>query len=303
MLIQGLEALLAAVDTGSITGAAARLRCAQSVVSRRIQRLEREIGARLLVRQSSGVLLTSAGEQVVPFARDTLDAYAALVAGLHADEFRSGSTLRIAASTVPGEHLAPELVTRFTDQHPDARTRLSITDTAGVYRALLSRTTHVGFVGHRDAELSDRFTFVALAPDEIVLAVPAGHPFARLDRIAVADLAGQRLLTREMGSGTQRTFAEAIAGAGCALPATVTSVSLGSTQAVLSAVGAGLGIGVVSARVIGNHAPQVSPLRLAGVTVTRSLWVAYETARARTPLQAAFIAYVTRWATEDAVDR
>ena len=288
-----LESLRAAADAGGITIAARRLGVAQSVVSRRIQRLEDELGVRLLDRSPSGIRPTPAGERVLAFARDTLDAYATLRADLAGAPSSPGGRVRVAASTIPGEHLAPGILARFGQLHPQVDVTLVVTDSAGVHEALLGGDAHVGFVGHHERRLADRFTSVAFADDEVVLAVPAGHPLASRTVVAMAALAGERLITRESGSGTQQTFLDALAHAGLALPQTA-SVSLGSSQAVISAVDAGLGIGIVSRRAIDDHRPgRVAAVRVRGVRVTRSLWLVYETRRPRTPAQAEFIAFAT----------
>lgn len=70
MELRVLRYFLAVVDTGSMTAAAARVHVAQPSVSRQLRSLERELGAELLRRTTTGVQLTAAGRRFVPVARD-----------------------------------------------------------------------------------------------------------------------------------------------------------------------------------------------------------------------------------------
>lgn len=66
----GLRAFLAVAQAGSVREAAARLRLAQSAVSRRIQQMEQQLGVVLLERGARGVTLTPAGEILLHHARE-----------------------------------------------------------------------------------------------------------------------------------------------------------------------------------------------------------------------------------------
>lgn len=290
-----LEAFHATVEAGSFTAAARTLGVSQPALSRRVRRLEAELDTALLVRGSAGLELTPAGERVLAFAQETLHRYAAVREEL-AGAGLTGS-VRIVASTTPGEHLVPELVARFLEAHPGVSADVEVADSAAVGEAVLARENDVGFSGRRADDA--RLTHVPVARDEVVLAVPVSHALAERDSIPLDALEGQRLIQREEGSGTQRTFVEALAARGLSLPIPSASVSLGSTHAVLSAVDAGLGIGLVSMRSLAHHQSDcVTAVRVEGVPVWRSLFMVYETARSRPRHHEAFIAFAARAASE-----
>lgn len=67
-----LAAFVAVVDIGSFTRAAARLKVSQPTVTTRIQALEQSMGVKLLERLPRGVKLTSAGAELLPYARDII---------------------------------------------------------------------------------------------------------------------------------------------------------------------------------------------------------------------------------------
>lgn len=292
MRTEDLVALQAVADTGSVTDAARRLGRSQPTLSRQLQRLEADLGTPLLERHPLGMRLTAAGERVSQFARERLDAEDALRAELSDGASELRGVVRILASTTPGEYLVPELVAGFSELYPGVRVEVEVHDSAAVPGAVLDRRADVGFAGRANPD--ERLTHTPVVPDEIVLAVPGAHRLADHSAVGLSALAGERLIWREDGSGTQRTFMEALARAGVALPAGSSTASLGSTQAVMAAVDAGLGIGIVSRRaVVDGPGAGVVAVRIDGVPVRRQLWMVYETGRLRPAQQAAFITFVS----------
>jgi len=79
--------------------------------------------------------------------------------------------------------------------------------------------------------------------DEMVLIAPADFEFDRLTR---EQLVSSSLLMREQGSGSRRVVETALEKAGCRLKSFRRVMNLDSTEAIKSAVEAGLGIGFVS---------------------------------------------------------
>ncbi|MDP9021131.1 MAG: LysR family transcriptional regulator [Actinomycetota bacterium] len=270
----GLRAFCAAVSAGSLSAAARQLGISQPGLSRRVQRLEDELGVALLIRGAGGIRLTHAGQRFLTFATRTLAEYDAIRAEARFPAGAMAGTIGIVASTTPGEYLVPELVARFVDEQPGVKTREFVTDSAGVARHLLDHDRwDVGFSGRRVDH--PRLRYEPIGQDEIVLAAPSSHPLAERSAVTVDDLAGQRLIQREEGSGTQQTFVDTLAAHGLALPPQPAAITLGSSGAVLSAVEASLGIGVVSLRAVEHHASQVRALRVVGVPVVRSLYVVH----------------------------
>lgn len=123
-----VKCFLAVAEVGGLSRAAHRLATSKSVVSRRITRLEEEIGARLLTRSARGVVLTEAGEALrlrAGNAFDELDG-ALLDAAQHQAELTG--LLRITAPIAFGAtHLAPMLIT-FMNAHPRLQIDVSLSD-------------------------------------------------------------------------------------------------------------------------------------------------------------------------------
>jgi DNA-binding transcriptional LysR family regulator len=290
MNLEHLRTLATIAEQGSLSAAARAMRISQPAVTKQVQRMEAEMGLALLVRgPKRQAELTPAGEQVLAFARETLARFEALEGGLAALREVGRGVLTLAASTIPGEYLLPGMLAAFRACYPQVEIHMTISDTADVATRVLADEADLGVIGSTVQRPGLRLE--RLASDEIVLAVPPSHPFAGREKVAVEEMRGQPLILREEGSGTQRSVEAALAAAGASLPQENVVLTLGSTQAILQAVEQGVGSGFVSARAAAQAmaAGLLACVRLAGVDLSRSLYLAYLPQRAGDPLVARFL--------------
>lgn len=185
---------------------------------------------------------------------------------------QAGATsVAVAASTVPAEFLVPDLVDAFGVEHPEFVVEVTTTDSAGVFSSLRDGTAEVGLAGAEPD--GDDLVATEVAADEIVLAVPAGHELASGSTVTVAQLGAVPLVEREEGSGTRRSFVDALAERGTPLFASDWTVR-DTNEGVLDAVSEGAGVGVVSAWVLDRHPrDDVRTLRVEGEPIVRSLYL------------------------------
>jgi DNA-binding transcriptional LysR family regulator len=286
-----MTTLVAVARTGSMSAAAAELGISQPGVSRQIQRLEEEIGVRLLDRGSRMLRLTPAGERFRAYADTALAQHEAVLRDVRGETAVLVGELRIGASSTPGEFLVPGLVAAFADRHPGVRPEIFIADSAIVQDEVRAHRWDIGFVG---ARLNGRgLDLHPVAQDEVVLAVPAGHPFATRGAVSLNELAGQPFLVREEGSGTAASVERALAQRGMTLPEHRTVMVLGSTQAIVSAVEQGLGLGWVSSlALVDRSRERVVPVRLAALPLRRFLFLVRDPRRVLPPAASAFVAWV-----------
>ena len=133
------------------------------------------------------------------------------------------------------------LLVGFVRLHPAVVPELSVSDSSGVYDRLVEGSAAFGFTGARRDDLG--LTHEPFAEDDIVLVVFPGQAPATVD---LSGLAALPLLVREEGSGTLLTVRVKLRAAGLNLAEVRPAMRLGSTQAVLTAVRAGGGVGFVS---------------------------------------------------------
>src|SRR5687767_3402268 len=130
MDISLLESFITLAQHRSFSRAARYLNLTQSGLSRQVQKLESEVGVSLLERRHSAIELTDAGQSFLGYAQEAVAGYKAMLGVLRQAPTALAGELRIAASTTPGEFLVPELVARFTADHPEVRPQVFITDSA-----------------------------------------------------------------------------------------------------------------------------------------------------------------------------
>ena len=209
-----LAAFVAAVETGSVQGAADALQLTQSAATKRLQALERRIGHRLLHRGAFGVSPTAAGKLLYPEAKQALEALARAEAAVHAEA--ATPLLRLAASHTIGEFLLPGWLARFRLAAPAVRAQVAVVNSEAVLAALREGDADIGFVEGHD-QLHKGLAELTLARDEIVAVVAAEHPWARRRRLTARALADEPFLTRERGSGTRAVALTALAERGIEL--------------------------------------------------------------------------------------
>jgi DNA-binding transcriptional LysR family regulator len=259
---------------GSLSEAARRNNLTQPAVTRKMQRLEKELGVTLFERGESNQLgLTAAGREFLTFAQKALLDYATLREKWQAQRDEVAGILKLAASTTPGEFIVPRLLSGFTARYPNVNPAVSIMDSAEVEAAVANYEYDAGFVGNLSGEqglASQNFW-----EDEIVLAVPAAHSLASGGRreVELAELENIVLLNREQGSGTLQSVHRILAGQGKELPPHHVKMTLGSTHAIISAVASGLGSGFVSVLASEEIGERVVALRIKDVPLRRPRYI------------------------------
>jgi DNA-binding transcriptional LysR family regulator len=226
-----LAAFVAAVESGSVQGAADALDLTQSAATKRIRALERRVGVTLLHRGRLGVRPTDAGRLLYPEAREALAALAraeAVVAG----ERARAPVLRLAASHTIGEFLLPGWLAGLRAGGADVRAQVEVDNSHGVLAAVRAGGAEIGFVEGLDR--LDGLETIELLRDEIVVVVAPGHRWARRRSVPAGALASEPLLTRESGSGTRAVALSTLEQAGVRLtPALEAASSQSLKRAVL----------------------------------------------------------------------
>lgn len=290
MDIAHLETFLAVVRHCSFTRAAEALDITQSGATRQVQRLEEEIGVPLLRRGRGDVQPTEDGQRFAVYAQSVVDGYRTFRRTPEAAQAGTAGDLRIAASTTPGEFLVPGLLSCFLERHPQVRPQVVIADTAEVVEQLRAGRHDVGFTGARLPGSGLRY--VPVVDDEVVLATPAGHMFSGREEVPLAELANQAFIEREGGSGTLRSVHQILKQRGLKHPPHRVVMVLSNTEAVVSAVESGYGIGWVSARALEHRdLSRVTAVRLAGLQLHRPLFLVHRTTGELSAAAAAFVAW------------
>jgi DNA-binding transcriptional LysR family regulator len=126
--LEAMTILLAAVDTGSLSGASRHLRIPLATVSRRVAELEEHLHVRLLHRGHRKVVLTDAGRSYFDSCRRIMEEIAE-VERIASGEYRApqGELIITAPAVLGRSHVLP-IVAEFQRAFPDIRMRLQLMD-------------------------------------------------------------------------------------------------------------------------------------------------------------------------------
>jgi DNA-binding transcriptional LysR family regulator len=274
-----LETFAKAAELSSFTAAARALGLTQAAVSQRVQALEQALGVPLFRRQGGRVLLTEAGRRLYPYTQR--------IVALH-QEARQAVTGRpaplvgelvLAASSVPGEHLLPDLLSRFRAGHPHVQVRATVADSQQVLHQVEHGQAHLGLVGGKSD--SPHLEFRCFACDRLVLVVPAAHAWGRRKRVPLEQLAEQPLILREAGSGSRWCLERALGKAGQSLRDLNVALELGSNEAIKEAVQRGLGLAVLSTHAVQDElrTGKLHALQVTGLPLVRDMFVVWDRRR------------------------
>lgn len=207
-----LAAFVAAVESGTVGGAADALELTQSAATKRLQGLELRLGVSLLERGRFGVRTTEAGRLLYPEAKQALAALSQAARVVSAPAAHAPS-LQLAASHTIGEFLLPGWLASFrAEAQAPVRPHVEVINSHGVMSLLRDGQVDIGFV--ESLEAVEGFETLEVAGDEIVAVVAASHPWARRRSVPAGALAAEPYLTRERGSGTRAVAATALARSG-----------------------------------------------------------------------------------------
>jgi len=169
---------------------------------------------------------------------------------------------------------------------------MMISDSLAVISRIQNNEYEIGFCGALP-EGTDLTAF-KIAEDEIVLIVFPEHPFAERKKVSFGELQKESLILREETSGTQRSLESLLLKAGFDLGRCTPNLVLGSTQAVISAVEAGIGIAFVSNLAINKSLTLrlVKVVGIEGLRLRRNFYCIYRKERIVSRLLEEFIAFV-----------
>jgi len=208
-----------------------------------VQLLEDELGVRLLDRTSTGVQMTTAGELLLGFARRSSRLSQQVLAGLAQLEGQPGGALRLAASTTVAQYLLPRMLGAFRKENQRIALTVRSGNTEQVTAWVLQGEAQLGMVEGPPA--SKEVAIEHFLEDKLTMIVPRDHRWAGKE-IPPARLTQVPFLLREAGSGTRRVIERALRKAGVRLSQLNIAMELDSTEAIVSGVEAGLGVGIVS---------------------------------------------------------
>lgn len=241
----------------SVTRAAEAMHLSQPTVSVQLKELAGAIGEPLFEYSGRKLRLTQTGETLQQTVAKLIDCWQHFEANLNEQRGLVRGHLRIAAVTT-AEYFVPDLIGPFAAAHPGVEFELCIENRDRVVQRLQQRSDDLVVMMLPPQDLPLRS--LPFLDNPLIVLAGSGHPLAGKG-LKLGDLAEERWLMREPGSGTRRVaeqhFAEAEFKPKIAM-------SLGSNEAIKHSVAAGLGIAVISRLAVSQSGQ--SDLAAAGLT-------------------------------------
>lgn len=260
----------------SFRKAAEELYLTQPAVSLQIKALEEDLGVKLFDRAATQIRLTEAGNILLGYAEQVSSL---LVQAEHDITALSGDHaghLALGASTTIAQYVLPRFLGQFQRQFPRVRSTLISGNTEEIVAAIERKTIALGLI-----EGPARSHAVKTEPflkDTLVLIASTAHEMAERGSIACAELKAAPILLRERGSGTRRVVELALEKHGIKRNSLNITMELDSSEAIKSAVEAGLGVGFISRWAIAQDARFDASFKIVevnGLNIRRDFLLAY----------------------------
>jgi DNA-binding transcriptional LysR family regulator len=270
-----LKVFRSVCDHLSFRRAAEELHLSQPAVSQQINALEDELSIRLLDRTGGRVVLTLAGRILKKRALEVAEIIALTQEELASLKGEHSGLLRAGSSTSIAQYVLPRMLGCFKREHPRVKLQIRSGNTEEVVDWLIEGEIAIGLI--EGPALRKGVRTEPFMEDELVLLYPAHHPWKDREVLTIQDLKGAHFLMREQGSGTRRVLEAALAKAGLKAKDLEVVMELDSTEAIISSVESGLGIGFVTRAAILPRLPlgKFATANIKGLRIARNFSLVY----------------------------
>lgn len=193
--------------------AAESLQADQSTVSRKIARLEEEVGVPLFERIGRNLRLTAAGQRFVGRAERMVDDLREAIADAEGTVSEDTGEVHIGFLHTVGARWLPERLVRFRETHPRVRFVLREGNVDEVITGLARGDFDLGILGP-PPQNSSTLEIRPLFRERVAVVVPAGHRLVGRTSCTLTDLANEPLILPRSRSGLRRVIDDAFARQG-----------------------------------------------------------------------------------------
>lgn len=282
---------------GSFTRAAAELFLTQPTISGHILALENELGAVLLNRSGKTVTLTQAGQVLYSHAVNILNLREQASFSLAQHLGKLEGELSIAASTIPQRYLLPGLLAALSREYPGLTYYIRQYDSKGVVEAIISGAMDFGFVG---AVVSyPELEMLKLCADRLILITASAGKYLTLTGPALSwdQVAKEKFILREPGSGTRALFERALAQKGISINDLTVVASVENPETIKAFVREGLGVAIASERSVHEEIQlgQLRGFQLPELSLSRDFYFICHRNRVLSPAERAFRDFIEQY--------
>jgi DNA-binding transcriptional LysR family regulator len=292
MDVELLRSFVAVAEAGTITDASIRLHLSQSALSRRLQRLEHELGADLLVRGRHGSQLTAIGHLVAAESKMILARLDNISRDIveHLD-LRRG-TIRIGGGATAVSYVLPDRIAEFQRLHAGVRFHVREAGSNEIALAVADGGLDFGLVTLPVP--THKLHVERLLVDDMVLVAARRHPLANRRDVPITDLSGYPFVAFETGSAIRHLIDGELRRAGVECDVVM---ELRSIPTMLKMVATTQALAFVSALSLGTT-PGLRRIKVPGLSILRTIGLATRHDMPLSPASAAFAAHLRTRARE-----
>lgn len=195
--LAGLRAFVAVAEKQHFGSAAMSLGVSQSTLSQALSALESGLGVQLIERSTRRVLVTAAGEALLPAAQAVIEAADSFTAAAAGSADPLHGTVRLGLIPTVAPYLLPTLLTGLSERLPGLSLRVIEDQTERLVTGLREGSIDAALIA-LPANAAG-MTEIAVYDEDFVLALPAGHPLDGKRRVAPTALAELPLLLLDEG--------------------------------------------------------------------------------------------------------
>jgi DNA-binding transcriptional LysR family regulator len=222
---------------------AAHCGVSQSAASQHVQEVERRLGVTLFDRSTRPLELTPAGKLYNDFCRDILSKEEELGLALESLKHQLDGAVRVASIYSIGLSEMNHLQEEFSARYPTVQLQVEYMRPEKVYEAVLNGTADLGLVSYPEA--SREIAAIPWRDEEMQVAVPPAHPFAKRDEVHPADLNGQTFIGFDEDLSIRRELDRFLRAQGVEVNL---AMHFDNIQTIKEAVALGTGISILPAR-------------------------------------------------------
>ncbi|CAH2212679.1 LysR family transcriptional regulator [Tepidibacter aestuarii] len=247
MIDTRLDTFITVVKTKNYTKAAQILNLTQPAVSQQIKYLENYYNAELIKKANKTIYLTKEGDILYNYAQKIKALNRALKLEIK-NNSSSKKIHNVGATMTTGEYVMPYILGDYKNDYPNIDIILSVDNTKVIIEKLMGGEIEIALIeGYFD---KNKFKYIKLKDDELVLAVSPKHEFAHKREVELEEVIKGNLILREKGSGTRDIFERKISDVGYDIENVNVYMEIRSINAIKSLVESNLGYTIISKEAI-----------------------------------------------------
>lgn len=247
MTLDQLRIFLAVAEHLHFTRAADELFITQPAVSAAIGHLEAEYGVKLFHRIGRHIEITEAGKLLQQEAQKILDQVQLTERGLRELNGLQRGELNLGSSLTIGNYWLPAKISQFQQHYPGITINCTLANAETICEGTASGQFDLGLVeGKVQPSLKAALDETEIDRDRLLIVVGQSHPWYELACIPLSALQDTVWVMRELGSGSQQRFEEALENWGLSPVSLKVSLVLSSGEMIKSVVENGSAAAAVS---------------------------------------------------------